>query len=995
MSKDTGDHAEFMSEPSTITQARVPSATYRLQFNHQFTFKQAEGLVDYLHDLGVSDCYVSPLFAARPGSTHGYDVTDHSKFNPELGTEENFVAFAQRLKAQNMGLMMDVVPNHMCIAGGGNRWWNDVLENGPSSQFANFFDIDWQPPKSDLNNKVLLPVLGEQYGRVLENQEITVSYHRGAFFAHYYEMRLPIAPRTYTEILKRLLPRIKTQLGEYDIAVLEMESIITALGHLPPRTETDPVRIKERRREKEIIKRRLAALTSANIAVRRAIKDALSEINGNNQDPRSFDRLEALLERQAYRLCYWRVAADEINYRRFFDINELAAIRVEAPEVFAAVHDLVFRLIKQGWVTGLRIDHVDGLFDPAQYLLDVQLVSNIALMQARTKATSRKVPRMSRRRHPLDNNKPAYVVVEKILGHREDLREDWSVHGTTGYEFLNLLNGVFVDTGKAEAFYKLYERFTGDEVKFDDLTYDCKKLILRVAMSSELHVLARKLDRISEQHRYSRDFTLNSLQYALGEVIACFPVYRSYTRADQATVTAEDRAYIQTAIRAAKRRNAALSPSLFDFIASILLLEDPEGLSDAQRAERREFVNRMQQLTGPVMAKGLEDTAFYRCYPLASLNEVGGHPGQFGISLAAFHQQNQRRIERWPHCLSATSTHDTKRSEDVRARINVLSEMPARWYRAIRRWRNLNREKKVQLDDFSVPDANEEYLLYQTLVGVWPLTAMDAEAHEIFVQRIEEYLIKAVREAKIHSSWINANDGYEQAVRCFVRDVLQQRDDNEFLKSFADFQSAVARAGMFNSLSQTLLKMTAPGVPDFYQGTEIWDFSLVDPDNRRPVGYRLRRELLASLQTGEQGKAALVEELSASREDGRIKLYLIKETLGFRRANQELFARGSYLPLTAVGEKSEHVIAFARTLAEKSVVVASARFFTRLSESERWPIGKDVWGADEIRLGEEIRGGVYRDVLTGRHIDSLQKGGGLPLSEVFANLPFAMLERID
>lgn len=984
-----------MSDTSTIAEARIPCSTYRLQFNRQFIFKQAEELVDYLHDLGISDCYVSPLFAARPGSTHGYDVTDHSKFNPELGTEENFIAFARRLKEHGMGLMMDVVPNHMCIAGSGNRWWNDVLENGPSSQFSNFFDIDWHPPKSDLSNKVLLPVLGEQYGRVLENQEISVSYQRGAFFAHYYETRLPIAPRTYTDILKRLLPRIKTQLGEYEIAVLEMESIITALGHLPSRTETDPVRIKERRREKEIIKRRLAALASANIAVRRAIKDALSEINGNNQDPRSFDRLEALLERQAYRLCYWRVAADEINYRRFFDINELAAIRVEAPEVFAAVHDLVFRLIKQGWVTGLRIDHVDGLFDPAQYLLDVQLVSNIALMQARTKATSRKVPRMSRRRHPLDNNKPAYVVVEKILGHREELREDWSVHGTTGYEFLNLLNGVFVDTGKAEAFYKLYERFTGDEVKFDDLTYDCKKLILRVAMSSELHVLARKLDRISEQHRYSRDFTLNSLQYALGEVIACFPVYRSYTRADQATVTAEDRAYIQTAIRAAKRRNAALSPSLFDFIASILLLEDPEGLSDAQRAERREFVNRMQQLTGPVMAKGLEDTAFYRCYPLASLNEVGGHPGQFGISLASFHQQNQRRIERWPHCLSATSTHDTKRSEDVRARINVLSEMPARWYRAIRRWRNLNHEKKVQLDDFSVPDANEEYLLYQTLVGVWPLTAMDAEAHEIFVQRIEEYLIKAVREAKIHSSWINANDGYEQAVRHFVRDVLQQRDDNEFLKTFADFQSAVARAGMFNSLSQTLLKMTAPGVPDFYQGTEIWDFSLVDPDNRRPVGYRLRRELLASLQTGEQGKAALVEELSASREDGRIKLYLIKEILGFRRANRELFARGSYLPLAAVGEKSEHVIAFARTLAEKSVVVASARFFTRLSESERWPIGKDVWGADEIRLGEEIRGEVYRDVLTGRHIDSLQKGGGLPLSEVFANLPFAMLERIN
>ncbi len=984
-----------MSEASTITEARIPCATYRLQFNSQFTFGQAETLADYLHDLGVSDCYASPLFAARPGSPHGYDVTDHSRFNPELGNEESFVAFARQLKERGMGLMMDVVPNHMCIAGGGNRWWNDVLENGPSSPFANFFDIDWQPPKSDLSNKVLLPVLGDQYGRVLENQEITISYHRGALFAHYYEMRLPIAPRTYTEILKRLLPQIKAKLGEYHTSVLELESIITALGHLPPRTETDPVKIKERRREKEIIKRRLAALASSNAAVRRAIKDTLSEINGNNQDPRSFDRLETLLAKQAYRLCYWRVAADEINYRRFFDINELAAIRVESPEVFAAVHDLVFRLIKQGWVTGLRIDHVDGLFDPAQYLLDVQLVSHIALLQARTKAATGRIPRLSRRRQPGDNSKSCYLVVEKILGHDEQLRGDWAVHGTTGYEFLNLLNGVFVDASKAEAFYKLYERFTDEEVKFDDLIYDCKKLILRVAMSSELHVLARKLDRISEQHRYSRDFTLNGLQYALGEVIACFPVYRSYTRAEQVTVDAEDRNYILTAIRSAKRRNAALSPSLFDFISSILLLEDPEELNEAQRTDRRDFVNRFQQLTGPVMAKGLEDTAFYRCYPLASLNEVGGHPGQFGVSLESFHRQNQRRAEQWPHSLSASSTHDTKRSEDVRARINVLSEMPARWYRAARRWQNLNREKKVQLDEFIVPDANEEYLLYQTLIGVWPFAAMDADAHSSFVQRIEEYLIKAVREAKIHSSWINTNDAYEQAARQFVREVLALNGDNEFLKSFAEFQSMVARVGMFNSLSQTLLKLAAPGVPDLYQGAEIWDFSLVDPDNRRQVDYRLRRELLASLKTDEHGKAALVEELLARPEDGRIKLYLIREALRFRRANQELFAEGSYQPLVAVGENSEHVIAFARTMKEKTVVVASARFFTRLSDTDKPPVGKEVWGEDAIRLADEMRSGLYRDVLTGRQVDLRRDDSALPLAEVFAHLPFALLERIN
>jgi len=511
-------------------------------------------------------------------------------------------------------------------------------------------------------------------------------------------------------------------------------------------------------------------------------------------------------------------------------------------------------------------------------------------------------------------------------------------------------------------------------------------------MSSELHVLARKLDRISEQYRYSRDFTLNSLQYALGEVIACFPVYRSYTRADQLTVNDEDRSYILTSIRAAKRRNAALSPSLFDFIGSILLLDEPEGLNEAQRADRRDFVSRFQQLTGPVMAKGLEDTAFYRCYPLASLNEVGGHPGHFGVSLENFHRQNQRRAAEWPHSLSATSTHDTKRSEDVRARINVLSEMPGRWYRAIRRWGNLNSEKKAQLDEIPAPDANEEYLLYQTLVGVWPFAAMDAETHAEFVQRIEEYLIKAVREAKIHSSWINSNDAYEQAVRRFVRALLEQSEENEFLKSFADFQSVVARAGMFNSLSQTLLKLTAPGVPDLYQGTEIWDFSLVDPDNRRPVNYELRKELLSSLNTGEHEKAALVDGLLNHPEDGRIKLYLTRTALCFRRDNHELFSTGSYLPLKAAGEKSEHVIGFARVKAEKAVIVASARFFTRLGDSEQLPLGHGIWNGNAIKLSEELSGVRYRDILTGRQIEA---GTELPLAEVFAHLPLALLERIS
>ncbi|MBS1788290.1 MAG: malto-oligosyltrehalose synthase [Acidobacteria bacterium] len=990
-----------MNDRSNPIHARIPSATYRLQFNNQFTFNQATAIVDYLYDLGITDCYASPLLLARPGSLHCYDVIDHSKLNSEIGTEEEFVTFARKLRQRDMGLMMDIVPNHMCIAGGGNRWWNDVLENGPGSPFAEFFDIDWNPPKSDLINKVLLPVLGEQYGRVLENQEIKLSYHRGAFFAHYYEMRLPIAPRTYTRILELLLPSVKPKLGELHTDVLELESIITALSHLPARTVLHPDKIKERRREKEIIKRRLALLVSANATMRAALKVTLNEFNGTKGDPASFDRLEALLAEQAYRLCYWRVASEEINYRRFFDINELAAIRVEEPVVFAAVHDLTLRLMKQGWVTGLRIDHVDGLFDPAQYLFNLQQASLITLAQARESSTGKALSRTHQRIVPTDGaGKPCYVVAEKILGDHESLNVNWLVQGTTGHDFLNLLNGVFVDTSKALAFKRLYERFIKNTTGFDDLMYECKKLILRVAMSSELHVLARRLDRISEQHRYSRDFTLNSLQYALAELVACFPVYRSYITSDQTSVSQEDRGYILTAIRKAKRRNPATSPSLFDFIGSILLLNDPDGLNDTERQMRRDFVSHFQQLTGPVMAKGLEDTAFYRRHPLSSLNEVGGEPESFGITRENFHLQNQRRALQWPNSLSATSTHDTKRSEDLRARINVLSEIPTRWYHAILRWQNLNQEKKTQLEESIAPDSNEEYLFYQTLIGIWPFTAieqMKAEAHATFIQRIEEYLIKALREAKVHSSWISPDEGYELALRKFVRAALDPGDNNDFLKSFSEFQTTMSRAGIFNSLSQTLLKIASPGIPDFYQGTELWNFNLVDPDNRRTVDYAHRQKILASM-VGKttSNETSTVAEMLRNPEDGRIKFYLTRQALRFRRDHHNLFINGKYLPLRASGKKERNIIAFARVAEEQTAIVIAGRFFTQLGDTTQPPLGSQVWGETAVVLLDEMRGVRYRDVLTGQEVRVIERSGKrmLSLAEVFAHLPAALLEQV-
>ncbi len=1050
--------------------ARIPMATYRLQFNYLFTLKQASAILDYLRGLGISDCYASPLFMARPGSLHGYDVIDPTKLNPELGTREDFNEFSAQLKRRGMGLMMDVVPNHMCVAGSGNQWWNDVLENGPSSRYASFFDIDWSPPKENLANKTLLPILGDQYGRVLENQEIHLVYQRGSFFVNCYETRLPIASRTSISILNAALDDLKAKLDEANPHRLELESIITALSHVPPRTETDPEKVRERLREKEIAKRRLSALVAESREVGVALKKTVKEFNGVRGDARSFDRLEELLAEQAYLLCFWRVAADEINYRRFFDINELAAIRVEEPEVFTSVHELVFRLVKEGHVTGLRIDHIDGLHDPEQYLRHLQggcrkaLRRLVSAASAASDRGSRIEDRGSRiedrgvssildpRSSILDPRsapqssieRPFYVAVEKILGPDERLPESWAAHGTTGYDFLNLLNGLFVDAQNAEAFGKLYRRLVGVESDFADVAYESKKLILQTAMSSELHMLARRLDRISEQSRYTRDFTLNSLQHALAEVIACFPVYRSYIRPKADEVGEEDRRYISRAIRNAKRRNPTVSASTFEFIGSLLLLRDsdlverPEMIDDDGRRERREFVMRFQQLTGPVAAKGIEDTAFYRFYPLASLCEVGGEPSRFGVSPATFHRRNRERLALWPHTMLASSTHDAKRSEDARARINALSEIPARWYRAVRRWQNMNRDLKTVIEDHAAPDANEEYLLYQTLLGAWPLDAASdcglriadcglkkeeerernkeedfglawcrGGADEInplsairnpqsFVQRIQEYMVKALREAKIHSSWLNPDEEYEQAARDFITKILLP--EGPFAKDFAEFQAPIARAGMFNSLSQTLLKITAPGVPDFYQGTEIWDFSLVDPDNRRPVDYEHRKRLLDSLRDKEAGdRTSLADDLLRSAPDGRIKMFVTTDALHYRQNNRDLFERGEYLQLQPAGERDRHVVSFARKIGDKTAIVIATRFFIRLTPGA--PILREAWGDTAILTGDELAG-CYRDIFTGRSVHARKRPGAnedgneLPVAEALAHLPVALLERI-
>ncbi len=959
----------------------VPCSTYRLQLNRLLTFRHAVSLLDYLQDLGISDCYTSPFLMARPGSMHGYDVTDPTRLNPEIGDEQDFRELTAKLKQRGMGLIADVVPNHMCVTHPSNVWWWDVLENGPSSPYSRFFDIDWSPPKTELANKVLLPFLAEQFGVALENQQLVVNYDSGAFFIDCQGVRFPVAPGAWPMILDEVLRQVHDQLGASHDEVLELESILSSISHLPSREETNRMKVHERRREKEIARRRLTTLVDSSSTVHNAMDECLTAINGRKDDPRSFDRLERLLADQAYRFSYWRVAADEINYRRFFDINELAAIRVEDPEVFAPVHALIFDLVRRDQISGLRIDHPDGLFDPEQYFYDLQ--QQLPLPDGPHPGPNHTAPR-----------RKFFLVAEKVLVGPEELRPSWAVEGTTGYGFLNLLNGLFVDISRKHALLRLHEQFTGWSESYEDLLYECKRLVLQVSMSSELTVLSRRLDTIAEQHRRSRDFTLASLCDALQEVIACFPVYRTYIGERTVRPDEEDQLHIRQAIESAKRRNAAFSGSIFDFIQDVLLLNDPDSISRDERAERRLFVMRFQQLTGPVMAKGLEDTAFYRYAPLLSLNEVGGSPRPFGVSVSSFHAKNLDRESLWCNSILTTSTHDHKRSEDVRARINALSELPTEWYRAIRSWQQLNADKKISIAGETVPSASEEYYLYQTLVGSWPMSPMNDEQHGDFVRRIHVHMEKALREAKIQTSWVSPNTDYEDAFHTFLDAILLRSPGNSFLDAFVPFQARIAKIGVFNSLSQLLLKITSPGVPDFYQGTEVWNFTLTDPDNRRPVDYEPLRSLLMQLRSDENGDlTALVERLLQSPEDGAIKLYLTRSALRFRRQERELFAKGRYLPLRAIGEKHRHVVAFARSHHGRQILVMAGRLFAQVGADYRLPVGEETWGDTTVMLRRQFAHRTYRDIFTGQTVavGSRKNHQVLPLSEVFSSLPLALL----
>jgi (1->4)-alpha-D-glucan 1-alpha-D-glucosylmutase len=901
-------------------------ATYRLQFHRQFTFRDATALVPYLSDLGISHIYASPIMEARPGSTHGYDIINHNRLNPEIGTEADFRALVEALHSHGMGLVLDFVPNHMGI-GSDNAWWLDVLEWGQSSPFAAYFDINWDPVRPDLKGRILLPVLGDHYGAILERGEIALRFDgaEGSFSAWYYDHRFPISPRSYSVLLDA---------GGEPLASLARE--FDAIGQNPA--------VGGRERAAEL--KQWLAERAREPAVATALEAALRHFTGEPGHPQSFAALHDLLERQAYRIAYWRVAAEEINYRRFFNINELAGLRIELPELFEKTHRLVFSLLERGDVQGLRIDHIDGLFDPKAYCEQLQQRFGAAL----------------------------YVVVEKILA-RYEILPPWPIAGSTGYDFVNQVLALFVDPAGEAPMTRLYRRFAGREESYDDVLYACKNRITRVNLASEMNVLANEFHRLSMRDWRTRDFTLNGMLSALEEVMAAFPVYRTYVSREG--VSQEDLRYIEWALAQAKKRWRVEDVSIFDFLEQVLTGRWAEHRPGADADEALRVAMHFQQVSGPVMAKAAEDTAFYRYVRLIALNEVGGDPRRFGMSVAAFHHLTQDRARSWPRAIVTTATHDTKRGEDARMRLALLSEMPREWARRVTQWFRLNRSRRSDIDGEIVPGRDVEYLFYQSLFGAWPpgLAPDDRDGMKGLGDRLDAYMIKAVREGKQHSSWSNPNAAYEAALQRFVQSVLDATRANPFIVEFHGFVESLARLGAINSLSQLVVKLTVPGVPDIYQGGELWDFSLVDPDNRRPVDWRVRRALLPAIA------GAAAADVTPDWRDGREKLFVTRRLLELRRANPRLFAHGDYQPLEVEGERSSHLCAFARNLDGEVVVVAVPRLVHHLY---RGGCCAD-WGMTEITLPS---GREWRDVFSGRTITGQER---VRASDLLANFAVCVL----
>ncbi len=944
-----------------MVEVRIPTATYRLQFNKQLRFEDARHLVLYLHQLGITDLYASPILKARKGSSHGYDLTDPTCLNPELGTETDFDALVQELRNYEMGLLLDIVPNHMA-ASPENPWWMDLMENGLCSPYADFFDIDW----SASNNRVLLPILNCPYDKTLENREVAITLGDAGLSIQYGDYRLPLDVKSYRLILSHCGDDLDKARSSTDRDSQALNQLTEAMEHLPYIASLGPKEASKQYRDRQALKESFLHIIRASPKMRTALLRNIICFNGQKGKPRSFEPMHNLLEQQVYQLAFWKTALEHVNYRRFFDVSDLVGVRVEESQVFEAAHSLILKLVREDKVSGLRIDHIDGLNDPLQYLLRLQQHIAPETQEAGI------FPRF-------------YVIVEKILTCDEVLPPEWPALGTTGYDFAKMVNALFIDTKRTQELDEIYHHFIGSQPMFDGIVYQKKQQVLQQLFPGEVHALGQYLTELGYQDRLAANLSSEELTMTLVEVTACLPVYRTYIRAME--VPHQDRLYLQAALEEARRQNPDMDTISLEFLEHILTLDFPYHLPSEQKEAWLHFILRWQQLTSAIMAKGFEDTTLYCYNRLVSLNEVGGEPDSLGLSVDGFHDRVLARQERWPYTLNATSTHDTKRSEDVRARINVLSEIPEEWENHLTRWRRWNEPKKQLVNGLPVPEPNTEILLYQTLIGAWPLSQNEVPD---FKQRLKAYMVKAVREAKVFTNWLSPNSDYESAVIRFLESILASTRENQFLEDFLQFENQIAYYGALNSLAQTLLKITSPGVPDFYQGTELWDFSLVDPDNRRPVDFETRAKVLDELTQQEvQRPEALIQQLLNSWEDGRVKLYVTHKALNVRKSYSELFRDGEYIPLQVVRQRREHVCAFARRRQTECALVVVPRLLTRLVRVGGIPVGQDVWGEDLLLLPDGVPKH-WLNVFTGEKLKVAGATNGLKLCNILCRFPVAL-----
>ncbi|MDZ4819261.1 MAG: malto-oligosyltrehalose synthase [Planctomycetota bacterium] len=880
--------------------SQSPRATYRVQLHAGFQFSHAAAIADYLGKLGISHFYASPCLQAAPGSLHGYDVLDHHRANDELGGDEAFFVFSHALARNGLGLLLDIVPNHMSISHRGNRWWWDVLENGQASQYAGFFDVDWKSPEAKNQNTVLMAILGDHYGRVLEAEDIRLERDGGSFILRYFDHVLPVAPRSMDGMLHDAAERAESD---------DLAFIADCLNQLPLATDTDRSSVQRRHRNKQVLRAQLERLCAENAEIAAAIEEVICDTNA------SPDELDVLLERQNYRLAYWRTARDELDYRRFFDVNFLVGLRAEDERVFQDTHAHVLGWVQKGLVNGLRVDHPDGLRDPEGYF-------------ERLRAAAPE----------------AWILAEKIILPGERLPQSWPVQGTTGYDFIFRAAGVLVDPAGETPLTEFYADFTGESTDFKVIVHEKKMLVMKSMFSADLNRLTELFASACERHRRYRDYTRRELLLVLRETIACLPVYRTYAR-NQNQISDFDIGILEAAIEAAKASRSDVDADLFDFLRDILQLKI-RGTTEA------ELVMQFQQQTGPVMAKGVEDTTFYNFNRLVALNEVGGDPGHWSMPAEQFHAECQYAKENHPYAQLATTTHDTKRSEDVRARLYVLSEIPSAWAAAVREWSSLNESFRTDL----MPDRNTEYMLYQNLVGAWPIE----------LPRFQAYMQKATREAKANTAWTDPNPKFEEALEQFCAGIFEHAP---FLASLEKFIASIQQAGRTNSLAQLLLKITTPGVPDFYQGNELWDFSLVDPDNRRPVDYDRRRKLFAELSK------LSVEQVMARADEGLPKMWVIWRAMQARQQRPAaLSGTADYRELPVQGSKKEHAIAFIRG---DDAITMIPRWTARLQSQ---------WEGTSVELPE----GTWQNQFT---LEEYQ-GGELSLEKLLARFPVALLLRL-